>query len=404
MHTNNGRSSPVAVIGAGPYGLATAAHLRERGVELRVFGDVMGSWSTRMPVGMFLKSTPWASSIAAPRAGHTLADFSVAHGDKPLVGHEPVPVEQFIRYGRWFQSQLVPDVEDTTVARVDGTAGRFELTLSTGERVAARAVVLASGFADYAYTPPELAGLASASAGPSELLSHSGQLHDLSVFAGRRVSVVGAGQSALETAALLHELGVDVRVIARAPRVIFGERPARIDRQRGSLLAPESTLGPAWSLWALANCGSQFHWLPQAKRLQLVAEVLGPAGAWWLRERVDGAIPVDVGTTVRAARADAGEVVLDLVSASGERQLRVDHVIAATGYEVSVDLLSFLAPELRGALRRVGGWPRLNGSFESTVRGMYFVGLSAAAAYGPVMRFVCGTRFPARRVSAAVAA
>src|SRR5450755_3849483 len=104
-------SRPAVVIGAGPYGLSVAAHLRACGVPVRVFGEVMTTWRDHMPDGMFLKSTPDASSICAPAAGFTLGDFCAQAGLQPLGESEQVPVELFIRYGEWFAGQLVPGVE-----------------------------------------------------------------------------------------------------------------------------------------------------------------------------------------------------------------------------------------------------------------------------------------------------
>ena len=54
-----GVMTDVAVIGAGPYGLSLAAHLRARGADIRVFGFPMQSWRDSMPVGMKLKLMEW---------------------------------------------------------------------------------------------------------------------------------------------------------------------------------------------------------------------------------------------------------------------------------------------------------------------------------------------------------
>lgn len=136
----------------------------------------------------------------------------------------------------------------------------------------------------------------------------------------------------------------------------------------------------------------------------LVRQVLGPLGAWWLRERVEGELPVLQGHRVTGARAEGAEIVLTIASGTGSRELAVDHVIAATGYRVHLGRLDFLAPELRDQVRCVGGWPHLTGSFESSVPGLFFISLTAAETFGPVMRFVCGAGFAARRVTRAVAA
>jgi lysine/ornithine N-monooxygenase len=397
-------SKSAVVIGAGPYGLSVAAHLRGRGVPVRVFGDVMSSWRLNMPTGMCLKSAPDASSLSSPAPGHTLADFCQASGIRPLTGTEIVPADLFIRYGQWFQRQAVPDVEPLRVTRVARGRGRgFELNLSDGSDLAADAVVMASGLNGFAYVPPELASAAGPDGpSPDGLVSHSSQQRDLSVFAGQEVAVVGAGQSALESAALLHESGASVQVLVRgAARWGSPPKPSRTGLL-SALPEPNSPLGPTWRIYPFSHAPFMFRYLPTDTRIRLVRQVLGPLGAWWLRDRVDGKLPVLDGHRVTSARADGGKVALSVTSAAGSRELQVDHVLAATGYRVDLDRLDFMDPALRDNVRRVHGWPHLTSSFESSVPGLFFTSLAAAETFGPVMRFVCGAGFAARRISAAV--
>jgi len=399
-------SRSAVVIGAGPYGLSVAAHLRGKGVPVRVFGDVMSSWRLNMPTGMCLKSTPSASSLSSPAPGHTLADFCKASGIAPLTGTQIVPGELFVRYGEWFQQQAVPEVEPLMVQRLARTGSRgFELSLSDGSELTTDAVVMASGLNGFAYVPPELASAAGPDGPrPDGLVSHSSQHRDLSVFAGREVAVVGAGQSALESAALLHERGANVRVLVRGTtRWGSPPEPPRAGLL-GALPEPNSPLGPTWRIYPFSHAPFMFRYLPADTRIRLVRQVLGPLGAWWLRDRVDGVLPVMDGHRVTSARADGGKVVLTVKSAAGSDELPVDHVLAATGYRVDLERLGFLDPALRNQVSRVVGWPHLSGSYESSVPGLYFTSLAAAETFGPVMRFVCGAGFAARRISASVAA
>jgi len=397
-------SEQVVVIGAGPYGLATAAHLRAAGMPVRVFGRVMSSWAEQMPAGMYLKSTPTASSIAAPIDGFTLADFLASEGLAPLAENEQVPVELFVRYGRWFARHLVPYVEPEQVHRVDMAGRKFRLTLDSGAQVQAGQVVLAVGLGAMAAIPPELAAAAPAGPSPAAAVSHSSQHYDFSRYAGTEVAVVGAGQSALETAALLHEAGAGVTVLAR-DQVRFGLPPRPPAQGAGRLLPrANSPLGPTWRIYPFSHAPALFRYLPDRTRLHLARTVLGPLGAWWLRDRVAGRVPIRQFGQFMRVRADDGGVRLTLASSGGElSELTVDHVIAGTGYQVDLRRLEFIAPELRRAVRVLAGWPRLTAEFESSVPGLYFVGAEAAATFGPLMRFVCGSRFAARRVSASVA-
>ena len=58
----------VVVIGAGPYGLSIATHLRAQQLSFRIFGEPMASWRHHMPQGMSLKSEGFASDLYDPRA------------------------------------------------------------------------------------------------------------------------------------------------------------------------------------------------------------------------------------------------------------------------------------------------------------------------------------------------
>ena len=403
---------PVAVIGAGPFGLSTAAHLRARGIPVRVFGEPMVSWRDHMPEGMLLKSTPAASSIDAPQRGHNLVDYCDAAGTPRLVTDEDIiPVETFIGYGEWFQQKLVPELERVRVVSVDRksgpggqgdrSGGGFEIKLDSGELFTARAVVVATGLSGLAHLPAELRGAAADGPTPTGPVSHSSQHHDLSRFAGKELVVVGAGQSALETAALAAEAGAQVRVVSRGRgRVAFGAPPWEQPKLR-----PESPFGRAWSLWALSYYPQPYRHLPAEARHYLVRRVLGPLGAWWLRDRFEGKVGVrEVARIVRAEAQDAHPVLTVQTLGGRTEELSADHVIAATGYRVDIAAMDFLGHELRTELAVSRGTPKLGAGYRSSVPGLYFTGLPAAASYGPVMRFVCGTEFASPRLAKHLAA
>ncbi|MFJ9035278.1 FAD-dependent oxidoreductase [Streptomyces sp. NPDC102406] len=398
---------PVAVIGAGPYGLSTAAHLRARGIPVRVFGEPMVSWRSHMPEGMILKSVPSASNIDAPQRGHTLADYCDAAGIKRLVTDEDlISAEVFVAYGDWFQQRLVPGLERVRVVSVDrGGPDRragFALKLDSGEQFTARAVVVATGLSGLEHLPRELAGAVPDGPSAAGPLSHSAQHHDLSRFAGRELIVVGAGQSALETAVLAAEAGASVRVVARgAGRVRFGAPPWEQPKLR-----PETPFGRAWSLYALTYYPHRYRQLPPQARHFLVKRVLGPLGAWWLRERFEGKVAVrDVAAIDAASVSQSGAPVLKVRTHGGRRrEMSADHVIAATGYRVDLAALPFLGDGLRPRIAVSRGTPRLGAGYVSSVPGLYFTGMLGGSSYGPVMRFVCGTEFASPRLARHLAA
>ncbi|MQA86499.1 MAG: SidA/IucD/PvdA family monooxygenase [Streptosporangiales bacterium] len=385
----------VVIVGAGPYGLSLAAHLRAHGVRFRHFGLPMRAWNATMPNGMFLKSQGFASNLSDPEGTHTLGAFcrstARGYGDYGV----PVPLETFTAYGRWFRQHQAPELEETLVTGINRQNGRFELTVAAEERVHARSVVIATGLQHLEHVPDVLARL------PEELCSHSSVHADLGAFRGLDVVIVGAGQSALESAALLHEGGASVRVVARATRVVWNGPPLvphrpLVERVR----EPEAGLGSGWSTWFYSTQPRLYRRLPSSVRMQRARTALGPAGACWLRSRVEGQFPLLLGQTTVGAEPTGDRVRLRLRTRDGEeRELIAEHIVAATGFRPSVARLPFLHERLRAELRLLGGAPWVGPDFESSVAGLFFAGPAVASSFGPVMRFVYGADYAARVMS-----
>src|SRR5438105_5841964 len=140
------------VVGAGPYGLAAAAHLRAAGVETHIFGRPMEFWKNRMPAGMFLRSAWEASSIAHPERRLTLDEYRDAEAPKM---EAPVPIADFLRYADWYRRQAVADVDERTVSRIEPNGNGFRVKLEEGDELHARRVVVATGLAPFAARPRE---------------------------------------------------------------------------------------------------------------------------------------------------------------------------------------------------------------------------------------------------------
>lgn len=398
------------VIGAGPYGLAAATHLTERGVEHHIFGTPMGGWFEHMPKGMFLKSTAGDSSISSPHSKAGIGAWCAVAGIDPYDkdgGETPIPVDEFVSYGKWFQEKEVPELEEEQVAGIARVGSGFEVELASGKRLRSGTVVVAVGAAPFAYVPPELKGAGLTPGWADGRISHTADHPDLSVFAGKNVAVLGRGQSALETAVLLHEVGATVHLLVRSPALNFGgPPPSPLDDLSllQKLKTPPSQLGNGWSHLLITRYVGAYRYLPDRVRLAGVRKILGPAGAWWLKLRFEG-IDVRLRTRVTGAGPHEDGLRLDLVDQDAARSyLDVDQVIAATGYRVDVRSLGLLSEELASSVRTVAGSPRLTGGFESSVPGLFFVGLPSAATFGPMMRFVCGTEFAGPRVAAGVTA
>ena len=389
-----------AIIGAGPYGLSIAAHFRNRGVSFRIFGRPMDSWLAHMPKGMMLKSDGFASNIYDPDAKFTLRDFCAERGIKYADMGSPVELATFGDYGVAFRDRMVPELEDKMVVRVERSEdGHFLLRLDDDEEVKSRRVVLAVGITHFAHVPPMLAKL------PTQFLSHSYNHHDLTAFKGRSVVVLGAGSSAIDMAGLLRDAGADVQLVARATSLKFhtapvpGKRRPWLQRMRH----PDSGLGPGMRSRFFSDAPALFHYLPESLRVDLVRKTLGPSAGWFVKDKVMGRLPLVLGYNVERAEIEGGKVHLHLRGLDGSaREIVTEHVIAATGYKVDTERLAFLNADFRSKLECVNGTPVLSSNFESSVPGLYFVGIAAANSFGPVMRFAFGARFAARRVTKAM--
>jgi hypothetical protein len=354
----------------------------------------MHRWQAHMPKGMFLKSEGCASNLFEPSGAFTLRQYCMEKGLRYAPYAAPVSLDVFTQYGLCFQRRFVPTVENVMVTALDKPSDVFELSLASGETVLARKVVVATGLSHTAYIPAELAQL------PRDLFSHSSRHHDLSGLKELAVTVIGGGQSALETAALIHEAGAEVRVLVRRPFVYWNPVPSLRPRSLYKRLRrPISNLGPGLGPWLYSNAPNLFHYLPRQIRVARVRKVLGPAGAGWLRDRVVGRLPIMMGYSVRGAETCAQRIQLHLQGPDGTpSQLCTDYVIAATGYRFALGSLPFLNQRLLLQLRSLQQTPVLSPNFESSVPGLYFTGLASANQFGPVMRFVTGADYTAQRV------
>jgi thioredoxin reductase len=349
-----------------------------------------------MPLGLFLKSEPYGSAISSATRGYDIATYSELHGFDDYVDRVgPLSLERFLGYADWFTDQLVPDVRDLTVTNVTPVDGGFKVEFAEEPAAFARQVIIATGLLPYAYIPGELSGL------PADLMTHSSAHCQLDQFRGRRVAVIGGGQSALQTGALLHEAGADVQVIVRGEQVTW-EKPIApeiglVDRIR----RPPAKLCEGWACLGY-DSPDAFRMLPEFVRVRKALTTFGAKGAWWLRDRVEGVIEVLTGHLLRSAEPNGSGVRLRI---DGPRQSSVeaDHVIAGTGFRIDISRLPFLSAGVQAGLETRVNCPLVNRAGESTIPGLYFAGAHAAVSLGPGVRFISGTHATAAQLARSVA-
>jgi len=341
---------------------------------------------------MLLRSYWWATTISDPNKQYGLEQFCEVTGQHPI---DPMARETVIDYGLWFYQQAIRSADQTYVRTIEQHESQFILTLDDERTIRCKAVVMAPGLGYYVHRPSEYNHL------PKAVLSHTADHSSFEGFAGKSLVIIGGGQSALETAALAHESGAHVQLIARSPIVwiqgspSFPEHRPLLER----LLSPKAGIAPGWLQWQLEHFPYLFRSLPRPTKDRLLRGLYGPMGARGLKPRVIGQVDLHELQRVEHIRDRDNGIEITL---SNNTMLSADHVILGTGYRADVRRLPMLHPSLLTQIKTYRNAPILNSFFESSVPGLYFTGFSAVMSFGPLYRFVLGTDAAAGRIASAV--
>jgi lysine/ornithine N-monooxygenase len=379
----------VAVIGAGPFGLSVAAHLARR--RVRAFGRPMETWRTRMPPDMRLRSDWDETNLSAPQDRGSIDAWAKAVGEPR---EEPIPLQKFLRYADWFRETLVPENDPSDVAQLERGGGVFRVTTAAGGEADARDVVLAVGVTPFPHAPPPFDAFI------GDGVSFAIDRQDYDAYRGRRVIVVGGGQGGLEAAALARRAGADVEIIIRSQLRWFTDREpyrprGRLQQRLYRVAYPVVGYGPP-PLNRLALHPDAFAALPEPARRAVARRILRAGGSPWVRDQIEGKVTVTEGTSVqRLERIDDG---LRLSLSDGTGRVAAAVVVSA-GFRFGLDRLAFLSPAVRDAVAVREGWPVLDRHFRSSDPHLLFVGFAAERRFGPIARFVNGSRFSAYRVA-----
>jgi lysine/ornithine N-monooxygenase len=383
----------VAVVGAGPFGLSVAAHQAHR--RVRAFGEPMETWRTRMPPDMRLRSDWDETSLSAPEDRGSIDAWARAVGE---AREEPIPLPKFLRYSEWFRETFVPENDRADVAQLERGGGVYRITTAAGGEADARTVVVAVGVTPFPHAPPPF------DEALGDGVSFAIERQDYAAYRDRRVIVVGGGQGGLEAAALARRAGADVEIIIRSQLRWFTDRepyrPRGRLRQRLYRVAyPVVGYGPP-PLNRLALHPDAFAALPAPARRAVARRILRAGGSPWVRGEVEGKVAVTEGVAVRRLERSDGDIRLEL--SDGTRR-EAAAVVVSAGFRFALDRLAFLSPELKHAVAVQDGWPVLDRYFRSSDPNLLFVGFAAERRFGPIARFVSGSRFSAHRVAEGLA-
>ncbi|MGA8044107.1 MAG: FAD-dependent oxidoreductase [Terracidiphilus sp.] len=383
--------SELTIVGAGPYGLSAASHLIDAGIEPRVHGQPMAFWDRNLPPGMILRSPREASTISDPQARFTLDAYETANNMPP---EKRVSRETFVSYGKWFESHVSSHLDRRSVTKLARENGHFRVTLEDGSQFSSARVVVAAGIGSFKKTPHPFNHLR------EDLVSHCYDGRGLNTL-GKRVAVIGAGQSALESAALLHEAGIEVEVVARAAQLRWIGMHKRLHELGpiSKMLYSKHDVGPI-GISRLVAYPNLVRRIPLPLRDRIRIRAVKPAGAPWLIPRLAG-VPITTGRCVTEATEVRGQVELTLDDGT---KREVDHVLLGTGYQADLSQYKFLDDSLLAQIRLLDGYPDVRAGFSSSVPGLHFIGAAAARTFGPLLYFVAGTEFTSRELTSFVRA
>jgi FAD-dependent urate hydroxylase len=377
------------ILGAGPYGLSIATHAKQKGVKLAIFGKPLALWKDHMPQGMWLRSRWWASSLSDPDKKYTVARYFSRIGRKP---GDPLHAKTFIDYALWFQKHNVPEVDETFIKTIDKKGDMFTVTLVDGRVMKTKKMVVAPGLAYYPSRPKEYDHL------DKKFVSHTADNVPFEQFEGKKVVMIGGGQSGLENTALMHEAGIDVEVVMRSPHNWLGapRRRSLYEKMR----YPTAGVADGWDNWIIEHIPYLFVRLPRATKDKYLNGLgkNGPAGSHWLINRLKG-VTIHEQRKVVSTKQVGQKVVVTLDDGT---QIKADHIILATGYKPDVSRLPFLSADLLKQVETYNGSPVLNSYFESSVPGLFFAGFTSHSSHGPLFRFVVGTEAAAKRIAKAL--
>jgi cation diffusion facilitator CzcD-associated flavoprotein CzcO len=370
-------TTSLLVIGAGPYGLSTAAFARQHGIDTVVLGRPMGFWRDHMPAGMFLRSGPdWHLDAAEV---HTLE----AHLEQRSIAAEevdPLPVGLFLDYAEWFRHAKGIEVREDLVAELSRPDGRFLARLDSGDSVAADAVVAAPGISHFTVRPDWAESV------PPGRSTHTCDLVRFEALAGARVLIVGGRQSAYEWAALLAEHGA-----GRIDLVHRHDVP-KFERVSWRFVDPH--------VEATVRVQGWWRNLPRAER-DAIGRQFWEVGRLtlehWLAPRLTSAsIHRWPRTEVVHTEATGPSGKLAVRLSNGE-ELLVDHLVFACGYRADLPRVPYLAGVIN-RVRLADGFPVLDEAFGTSLPGLYLPGFTATRDFGPFFGFVKGTPAAAKLI------
>jgi thioredoxin reductase len=377
-------NTDVLIIGAGPFGLATAAYAKHLGIDFIMVGKPMEFWKMNMPKGMYLRSAcDWHLD---PENEDTIEKFLAIQHLTPA-DVEPLSRDFYLSYTEWFQKQKQITALPVYVDRLDHAGNhQYYATTTEGDVITANNVVISVGFKYFKYIPPEFENIF-----PHDSYSHTCDLTDMKSMQGKRCLILGGRQSAFEWAALLVEAGAATIYISHRHK-----SPAftASDWSWVNPIVDNMAHEPGWFRnLATEEKDSLSKKLWEEGRLKIEP---------WLEKRVmkDNVKLLPYTEIVDCKKLPGDE--LEVVFNNGTI-ITVDHIILATGYKVMINKVPFLAKgNILSKLAIQNNFPVLDEHFQTNLPGLFITSIPASQDFGPFFGFTIAVRTSAKLIGEAL--
>lgn len=359
------------IVGAGPYGLALAAHAKEKNIRCKVIGYPMDFWKNKMPAQMFIRTKLAFTSLSDPDNYYTLQRYEQEEG---LTFAYPLSRKIFTDYAQWFIAKTGITIEHDFVQKVSKEDGTFHVHTERGESYQAQQVAIAVGLTNAAYVPDVFQTL------PDSFCSHTAGYTSFEQFKGKKVLVVGGGQSAWEAAALLHQ--------ENAETILSYRRPERLAPKKNTNARQQELLG-------------KYYHMSAEEKQKVTEELDRPTVSDFLLPLVEGKVRQIPSTRINKVTLDADQNQVNVFFDNGET-IAVDHIITATGYRFDPQKLTFLAPLLEELQLSDDNNTIVDECFQSSIKGLYFTGPATVYNHGYAFRFIAGVGYTAGEICKSV--
>ena len=351
----------ILIVGAGPYGLSLANYLAYQKKDFIIVGKSMELWREHTFDNMDLRSDVATSTIIHPENKYSFENYCAKNGHSIEDLKGMLPVTTFRHYLNWCEKSYDFKVQKDYVVKVETKNGKFTSKLKSGVKIESEKIVFATGVAHHLNIPEEIKSNAKKSGSKKLKILHSYDTAGIAKLKKKNVLVIGAGQSAAESIDVLLQNSNSVDWHSRQKPIFFKE-PLNIPKWLFNIIV--------YSAW--------------------VVRAIPPA----ISKRLLSIFSATTITPNFQPMMEKLNQLKDLPDLS-----RYDIIITATGYRYDIRTMDFIGKSILSQLKLRKQMPYVNSAFETSIKGMHFIGPIIEQYFGPAMKFMIGAHYAAPKLS-----